>query len=211
MGLQLVTPPSDYPVTLAEAKAQLSVDFTDDDDKITQAIAAATQALDGPFGWLERAIMPQTWDYFRDGFPDQSGWFAWGNCAPCSSSISTGCAAIEIPLPPLISVESISYADPDNPTSYLTLASSEYAVDNASLVGWIQPVTSWPTPATAMNAVRIRFVAGFVPVPADIKQAILMLVRDYYDQSGSYVVGGSVSECPRAVDALINGYRLYHV
>lgn len=207
MGLQIVVPPSDYPVTLDEAKDQLSVDFADDDDKITQAIAAATQALDGPWGWLGRAIMPQTWNYFRDSFP---GWNSTsGSC--CDAWSSTSCYGIELPLPPLINVIEVAYADPNNPSSYITLPSTEYAYDNTGIVGWVQPVNAWPTPATAINAIRITFQAGYTTVPADIKQAILMLVRDYYDQPGSYVVGALVSECPRAVMALINGYKLYFV
>lgn len=211
MGLQLVTPPTDYPITLDQAKAHLNVVDADDDDKITQAIAAATQALDGPFGWLGRAIMPQTWDYFRDSFPGTTT-NEWGGCgwtaSNCGCATTSTCGGIELPLPPLVSVDAVYYADPDNPSSYLTLDAAEYAVDNAGYVGWVQPVDGWPSTATSINAVKIRFTAGFATVPADILQAIYMLTRDWYDQPGSYVVGVGLAECPRAVDALINGYRV---
>src|SRR5262245_45682192 len=174
MGLQIVTPPSTYPVTLDEAKAQLNVVDSDDDDLIEQHIAAATQALDGPFGWLGRAIMPQTWDYFRDGFPGASGDWVTAGAYACGCATTTNCGGIEIPLPQLGTVDEIAYADPNNPGSYLTLATTEYAVDNAGYVGWVQPVSAWPSAGSSINAIRIRFTAGYAIVPADIKQAVLM-------------------------------------
>jgi hypothetical protein len=209
MGLQIVTPPSSFPVTLVEAKAQLNVVDADDDDLIEQHIAAATQALDGPFGWTGRAIMPQQWYYYRDGFPGAAGdWVTSAGCG-CGTTM-TNCSGIEIPLPPLATVDQVAYADPDNPTSYLVMPSTDYAVDNAGYVGWVQPINGWPSAASSVNAVRIKFTAGYASVPADIKQAILMLVRDYYDQRGEIIVGVSYSTT-RAVDALINGYRVLTV
>jgi hypothetical protein len=49
-------------------------------------------------------------------------------------------------------------------------------------------------------------------VPASIKQAILMLVRDYYDQRGSFITGTIASvEFPFAVTSLITPYKVYPV
>src|SRR5262245_18118024 len=149
MGLQIVTPPS-AAITLDEAKAQLNVVDADDDQLISDRIAAATSTLDDPFGWLGRAIMPQTWDYFRDSFPTSTAW----NSCNCSWS-ALQCNGIELPLPPLIHVDSVAYADPEDASSYLTLASTEYAVDVAGYVGWVQPVSEWPATATAINAIRV--------------------------------------------------------
>jgi hypothetical protein len=57
MTLVVVTPPAPI-VSLAEVKRQARVEsaFTDDDDLFTGLIAAATAALDGPGGWLGRAL-----------------------------------------------------------------------------------------------------------------------------------------------------------
>jgi uncharacterized phiE125 gp8 family phage protein len=65
----LVTPPVAAPVSLAEAKAHLRVDFDDEDALISGLIDAATQHLDGWSGVLGRALMPQTWEMSLDRFP----------------------------------------------------------------------------------------------------------------------------------------------
>jgi hypothetical protein len=76
----LVTPPVSSPVTLAEMKAHLRVDFTDDDDLIAAQQEAAVAYLDAHGGVLGRCIMPQVWAIDVTGpgphllpFPDASG------------------------------------------------------------------------------------------------------------------------------------------
>ena len=57
----LVTPPTDTPVSLDEAKVHLRVDSDDEDTLIMSLISAATGHLDGFTGILGRCIMLQTW------------------------------------------------------------------------------------------------------------------------------------------------------
>lgn len=91
MPLYLIEPPEqDEVLTLADAKQHLRVDFEDDDDVIESYIAAAIQSIDGRDGWLGRALVEQTWEL---RLPDFGG------------------SVIPIPLPPLITIESIKYYD----------------------------------------------------------------------------------------------------
>lgn len=170
MTLKLIAAPEVEPVTLAEAKAQLRITTSDSDDMITALIQAARQQLDGNDGWLRRALVTQTWELTLDAFP---------------------CREIRIPLPPLQSITSINYDDRDGLEQ--TVSASAYDVDAVGQPGWVVPVrgSPWPVAMSAINAVRIRFVAGYPPstdsppdlrlnVPRPIKQAILLMVKNLW-------------------------------
>jgi uncharacterized phiE125 gp8 family phage protein len=144
MGLKLVTAPAEQPITLAQAKMQCrATEFTDDDTLIELFIDAAVDFVDGPSGFLGRALIDQTWDYYLDAFPTDSG-------------------PIEIPLPPLIEVIGLFYQDGDGVEQEWT--STNYRVDASGEPGKISlgSGVSWPTPITEGDAVRIRFRAGYL-------------------------------------------------
>jgi hypothetical protein len=50
MGLKLVTAPANDPLTLAQAKAHLKVEHSDDDALIAAMLSASVQHVDGPRG-----------------------------------------------------------------------------------------------------------------------------------------------------------------
>ena len=56
MGLKLITAPASTPVSLVEVKSYMRELTTDQDTLFTSLIAAATSYLDGPNGYLGRAI-----------------------------------------------------------------------------------------------------------------------------------------------------------
>ena len=69
MSLQLVTAPTEEPVSLVEAKLHLRVDFSEDDLLITALIAAARQAAETLTG---RQLVTARWKYILDSFPGPS-------------------------------------------------------------------------------------------------------------------------------------------
>ncbi len=179
MGYRLITPPAATPVTLAEAKAQVRVDHSDEDGKIEAMIAAATSYLDGRSGVLGRCIVTQTWELTLDAFPAEE---------------------IEIPLGPVQSVPALTYVDLAGATQ--TVSSGDYYLDTASPTAWVMPEIEWPSTMEAANAVTVRFVAGtaVADVPPAIKHALLLLVSAWYeDRAGSGM--------PPAVDSLIAPFR----
>ena len=188
MRLRLVTAPTAVPVDVAAARAQVEVFGTGHDAKLEAMIAAAVGRLDGPRGILGRALIEQEWELALDAFP---------------------LGAIEVPLPPLRSVASITYIDSDGDLQ--TLAPSAYVVDTTSDPGVITPAygTAWPASRSERNAVRIQFKAGFsadaAGVPAGIKQAILLRVADLFEHREAQ--GDQLVPNP-AEDALLFPFRI---
>jgi len=200
MGLKLVTAPTELPITLDQAKQQCrATEFTDDDELIGLFIDAAVDFADGPSGFLGRALIDQTWDYYLDAFPASDG-------------------SIEIPLPPLIDVVGLFYQDSAGNEQEWT--STNYVVDSSGNPGKISLAsgTSWPTPIDQSGAVRIRFRAGYLDqgvspavanVPGAIKAALLIHVADLYANRESSIVGQTVEKLPWSAENLLRRYRFY--
>ncbi len=181
-NLSLVEAPASA-VTLADAKAFLHVWHADDDDVITQLIAAATDKLDGADGMLGRCLAPQTWRLSLDEFPDR---------------------AIRLPLPPFREVVSIKYADWQGVDQ--TLPETAY---HASSRGFVVPTSSWPRTADIPDAVTIRFKAGYDDVPPSLKQVILGLVFFWYAQRGTGAQPNSETvETPFGFDDALTQWRV---
>jgi uncharacterized phiE125 gp8 family phage protein len=164
MPLQLITPPAVEPVTLEEAKAHLKVDTAYDDALITALIAAARARAEWHTG---RAFVTQSWVLWLDGWPH-------GNC-------------VEIPLPPLQAVTSLTtYASDDAAT---VLDASLFQVDIASSPARV----TLKSPAIVantrkLNAIAIAFTAGYGDAAADVPQAIrtaiLEMIAELYTNRG---------------------------
>ncbi len=192
-SLELVTEAAELPVTLAEAKEHLRVDSSDEDTLITSLIYAATDFVSGRNGYTGRALLPQTWDAYFSKFDD-----------------------IELPLPPCISVASITYKDTDSASQ--TLATSVYTVNTARQPALVtlKPIQTWPATDESWDAVKIRFTCGYAggspareAVPYSIKAAIKLVIGDLYqNREGGNLVNGAKYEINPTVKALLNPYRV---
>lgn len=199
MYLRLIQPPAGELLSLDEAKAHMRVDVADDDTVITQLIAAAIANVDGDRGWVNRALLSQTWELVLDAFP-------------------TGCQAkqrrISLPLPPLQLVDSISYVDGNGAAQ--TLDPTLYSVKR---VGSDQPAhiaeafgATWPTTRAEDDAVTVRFVAGYgdtaADVPADLRLALRMTVAHWYEHRES-VSERQMHEVPVSAKRLFGQHRVW--
>lgn len=211
MGLKLITAPANDPVTLDEAKAHLRVDFDDDDMMIEAFIQAATEYVDGPKGFLGRALVQQTWDFYLDEFPasrlSRRGW--------------KNTSYIQVPLPPLISVGGVFYLDASGTEQEMD--TSTYRVDPSSEPGRIllSSGSSWPQiHCEEESSVRIRFTAGYIDssqspavdnVPKMIKAAILLHIGDLYQNRETMVIGqrAAAVTLPWASEQLLRPHRVY--
>jgi uncharacterized phiE125 gp8 family phage protein len=176
MPLELVTAPATEPVTLDEAKAHLKIDSSDDDALITTLIAAARARAEWHTG---RAFVTQSWRLWLDAWP---------------------CEPVEIPLPPLQSVSTVTvYARDDSAT---VLDASTYQVASNRIA-----FKAAQTNLRRLNAVAIAFTAGFGDdaddTPALIRQAILDIIADLYTNRGD-----TNGEPPLEALALLAPYRV---
>ena len=156
---------------------------TTGDPLLSILIQAARQHAEQELG---RAIMPQTLDAHFDEF---------NHCG--------------FTLPPLNSVTSITYVDTDGTTQ--TLAANQYQVDAVSIPARIVPAYAvvWPVTREQLNAVTIRFAAGYTTVPACIKNWMLMRIKTLWDGRDQLVkqLGMPVFE-PSFIDGLLDSERV---
>ena len=97
-----------------------------------------------------------------------------------------------------------------------------YTVDADSAPGRIVPAYGemWPTTRDQIDAVTVRFVAGYAGdgaspedlranVPASIKRALKLLVNEFYQNRGDVVIGATVAELPFNIRALLAPYKVW--
>jgi uncharacterized phiE125 gp8 family phage protein len=189
MNLHRITPPAELPVSLAEVKAAAKLDGIDDseDPVIAGYIRASIDRVDGPDGWIQRALLTQTWELRLDAFP---GRLSWNPRLRWPVEFSPKRLEIELPLPPLQSVQSITYVVDDNE---IELDPAAYQVIGAGgrNKARIRPIVSWPGSSDVSEAVRVRFVCGYGDswndVPEAIRSAIILMTRGFYDDCESDV------------------------
>ena len=185
MGYIVKVPPASLPVTLDTAKDHLAVMFDDDNAIITAYISAATEAVER---YTERSLITRTLE---------AGYY----CFP---------AFFELPRPPLVSVEQITYKDSDG--SPIVLDSANYAVDLYSNRSIVVPVGDWPTVDPSPGNVLVEYVTGYGATPADIPgdiiAAILLLIGHFYSNREQDVSGVSIAELKYGVKDILAPYRL---
>ena len=184
MRVDVITPPA--PVVVwedADARLRLGGDARQRDD-VEAMIAAATAHIDGPDGWLGRAIGLQTLEVRTDVFRD----------------------AIRLPYPPIVEIVSVKHLN--GAGAEATVLPSEYEV-RGSLLG-SSFGRRWPMVGHHSEAVRIRYRAGYQVVPDPIKAAILLMTADLY-RNRETVAAVSMSSIPMSlsVQQLLQPFRVY--
>ncbi|MBP2653348.1 MAG: hypothetical protein H6Q73_917 [Firmicutes bacterium] len=186
MTLKIITGPTTEPVTLDEAKAHCRVDGTDEDELITALIVAARQYCEQR---QNRAYLTQTLELTLDRWPS---------------------FPVDIPHPPLVSVESIKYYG-TNDKEYIW-ATTEYFVDTDSEPGRVALNYAKTKPTVTLrpaNGVKIRYTAGGSDVAQTVKQAMLLLIGHWYINREAVLTGTISKEIEFAVAALLNIDRVW--
>jgi uncharacterized phiE125 gp8 family phage protein len=147
--LRIVTPASEFAVTVNEAKAHMSVPDSESDDLISAYVQAAEQSL----AFIGRCLKPTSfaldlYDWRRE---------------------------IELPMPPLRTVTAVKARGTDG--TLATLDTASYLVSTTSEGRGIIRMLgthSWLPLDWGQVALPIEFTAGYDEVPAALRAAILL-------------------------------------
>lgn len=194
MRVVVITPPAPL-VSWEDASAHLKLASNDSQQVEVEAmIAAASAHIDGPEGWLGRAIGLQTLEARSDLFIP----------SPCDSM--TG---LKLPFPPATEIVSVSYIDGNGATQ--VIVADQYELIGNELVPAFG--STWPRPRAQREAVRIRYKAGYAALPKPVRSAILLMVGDLYRFRETSLDGraSGIVEIPMSVtvENLLAPYQVY--
>lgn len=170
--VKLFTATTQEPVTRTEAKLWLRLDEHEvsEDPLIDSLLKRARERVESV---TNRSCLAQTYDYW------------------CDEALTDNCP-VSLPVAPLVSVTSITgFQTTDNTdTGGTSMSTSGYYVDTQSEFGRVMPLSAftYPTATREINAVRIRFTAGYststTGVPESVKAEIKGLVARLYEHRG---------------------------
>lgn len=165
MKLKRTSAPLLEPITLQEARDHLRVTTTGENTVIGFEISDARTYLEKQMSVL---MMACGYEGYLDCFPDKP----W----------------MEIPLSPVTGVISVEYFAP-GASVLSTLASSNYIFDDVHRPPRINlaPNCNWPSTEDRVNAVKIKFNAGYNSandVPENWKRALKLVLTNFHEHRG---------------------------
>jgi uncharacterized phiE125 gp8 family phage protein len=168
-------------VTLAEAKAQCSVEGTFYDDLITRYIRAAARAVEN---FSDVMIGEQQWKLTLDAFTD----------------------TIELPIGPVASIDEVEYDDADGVAQLLS--GTAWTLDLTSRPQWLlrNSDADWPALFDAQNVVRITFTCGSDTIDDELALAVLNTVAAWHENRSGGALPDAVMEALQTA-----GYRMVRI
>lgn len=166
--------PGGLVITLDEAKAHLRVTSTQEDGDILAKLAEAQGAVEDLLG---RALSSQQYRLSMATFP----------------------GVIELPRPPLISVDEVTYHDENDAEQ--TLGAASYIVDSDAEPACIHPTSSgWPsTSSTIRPAVLVEYTCGHSkdrPAEPQVVGVVKLLLGYAFEHREAVITGTTVTQLP---------------
>ena len=181
----LLTGPAAEPLTLAEAKAWLRLDTTDEDDLVTALIVSARLMVEAA---TRRALITQTWRLVYDAWP---------------------ALPLRLRPAPVQSVAAIRTYDITNISS--PVAPAGYWIDASPNAARLIFITPPPPPGRVLAGIEIDVTAGYgaaaSAVPEPLRQAARMLVAHWFEARGDTGAAPALEHLPAPVAALIAPFR----
>jgi len=186
MGLVLLEAPAAPLVTLEEAQVHLRSEHPEEAGLIQSLVAAGTAQAEA---FCRRRFLTQKWRLTQDAFP---------------------AAALVLPYPPLVSVESVKYLDGDG--GLQTVPGGDYQVRASEVPGEVVLAYGrrWPLARADKDAVRVEFTCGYgdpEDVPEALRAAVLLIVGTLYANRET-VAPVSMQPIPHSAEWLMGPYRV---
>ena len=185
MSSILLTAPAIEPLSLAEAKAYLRVEYSDDDEVIGALIAGSRIHVEAQ---TRRALITQSWRISADAWPDDG----WLTILPAPMQTLTAARVYDL--------ENAVYA----------VDTGAFVLDRGASAFVFAP-WALPAPGRLAAGIELDVTVGYgdaaVDVPEALRQAIRMLVAHWYENRG-LVAAGTTTVLPSTVAALIAPYRV---
>jgi uncharacterized phiE125 gp8 family phage protein len=181
----IVNGPAIEPVALPDVKNWLKIETSDEDDVIGALITAARLMAEAQ---TRRMLITQTWRLIYDRWPDAR--------------------VVNIPLAPFQSLVAMRVYDANGTVH--TVSSSLYYVDSAPDAARIIFGAPPPNPGRNAAGIEIDIVVGYgatpESVPESLRQAIRMLVTDWYENRGD-AGSDDANPLPSSVRGLVAPYQ----
>ena len=212
MPVEVVTQPTEEPVSLEDAKEHLRVEVSAEDKLISRLITDARQWAEN---YTRRAFVPQTWRLWARQFPS-SGFNQDGEARIVPPNREFLAEAIQLPGGRVASISSVSFVASDG--TQQTLSAADYQLESRDpwKPSMVLPAygTSWPSTRDQPSAVQIQYVVGYAStaaVPSVIRQAILLHVGWSYANREPKTFGttGADAQMMAALQMKLADYRLF--
>lgn len=182
MGLKRITAPTLDVVPLADMRAHLRVDGTDEDAYIQALTAAAVAYLDGADGVLGWCLGAQTYLLAFDSFPD---------------------GPITLPIGPLVSVSSVTANG---------AAFTAYKVDATEREAVLVPDAAWPAVSgvNAAQITFTAGHATAVEIHPAVPMLVKLIVGNWFENRAA-TSADTMAPVPMAAEMLLHSIRRWHV
>ncbi|MGJ7037608.1 putative phiE125 gp8 family phage protein [Shinella sp. BE166] len=186
MTIAELMPPAAEPITLAEVKAHLRLDASDEDTLLAGLMRAAREHLEGQTGLV---LIARTFRLYLDDWPEAR--------------------VIQIARGPVQTIETVTVYDASG--APVEVDATGYVLDGtarpARLVLPARPATE-----RALNGIEIDFTAGFgengAEVPDTLKRALLLHVAAMYELRGVLSLDDQPGAVPQGYDRLVAPYAM---
>ncbi len=188
--LKVVTRATENPISIEDAKDQLSITDNEDDLRIDRLIKAATEYVESA---TRRAVMSQTWDELLPEFPTET---------------------IQLKKPPLQSLTSVSYYAVGGSTLTVLPSTDYWSIAPTHQPGQVTTRSAFPAAEMRPDAIAVRYVCGYPnrdSVPEGIKHAIRLLVGHWNENREAEITGTITAELKIGLKSLLGqaGWGVY--